>query len=132
MISATLRSLGIRRLGIRRLGIRSLGIKSLGLAIAAAMLLHVNFASAEDAKVEDTKVMIDNFTFEPAQLTVKVGTTVTWTNRDDIPHTIVSAGKFRSKTMDTDGTFSFTFTTAGEYKYFCSLHPHMTGTVKVE
>ncbi|WP_375144018.1 cupredoxin family copper-binding protein [Bradyrhizobium sp. Ash2021] len=132
MISATLRSLGRQRLGIRRLGIRSLG-----LAIAAAMLLHVNFASAEDAKVEtakveDTKVMIDNFTFEPAQLTVKVGTTVTWTNRDDIPHTIVSAGKFRSKTMDTDGTFSFTFTTAGEYKYFCSLHPHMTGTVKVE
>jgi plastocyanin len=132
MISATLRSLGIRRNGIR-----SLGIQSLGLAIAAAMLLHVNFASAEDAKVEttkveDTKVMIDNFTFEPAQLTVKVGTTVTWTNRDDIPHTIVSAGKFRSKTMDTDGTFSFTFTTAGEYKYFCSLHPHMTGTVKVE
>jgi plastocyanin len=132
MISATLRSLGIRRLGIQ-----SLSIKSLGLAIAAAMLLHVNFASAEDAKVEttkveDTKVMIDNFTFEPAQLTVKVGTTVTWTNRDDIPHTIVSAGKFRSKTMDTDGTFSFTFTTAGEYKYFCSLHPHMTGTVKVE
>ncbi|MEH2568420.1 cupredoxin domain-containing protein [Bradyrhizobium sp. AZCC 2289] len=137
MISATLCSLGRQRLGIR-----SLGIRSLGLAIAAAMLLHVNFASAEDAKVEttkvetakveDTKVMIDNFTFEPAQLTVKVGTTVTWTNRDDIPHTIVSAGKFRSKTMDTDGTFSFTFTTAGEYKYFCSLHPHMTGTVKVE
>ena len=142
MISATLRSLGIRRLGIRRLGIRRLGIKSLGLAIAAATLLHVNFASAEDAKVEntnvetakveDTKVMIDNFTFEPAQLTVKVGTTVTWTNRDDIPHTIVSAGKFRSKTMDTDGTFSFTFTAAGDYKYFCSLHPHMTGMIKVE
>jgi len=126
MISATLRSLGL-----------------LGPAFAAAMLLHVNFASAEDAKVETakventkaedtTKVMIDNFTFEPPQLTVKVGTTVTWTNRDDIPHTVVSAGKFRSKTMDTDGTFSFTFTTAGEYKYFCSLHPHMTGTVKVE
>ena len=112
-------------------------LRSLGLAIAAAMLLHVSFAGAEDAKfenakVEDTKVMIDNFTFEPAQFTVKVGTTVTWTNRDDIPHTVVSAGKFRSKTMDTDGTFSFTFTTAGEYKYFCSLHPHMTGTVKVE
>src|ERR1700747_1037170 len=137
MISATLRSPGIRRLGIR-----SLGIRSLGLAIAAAMLLHVNFASAEDAKVEntnvetakveDTKVMIDNFTFEPAQLTVKVGTTVTWTNRDDIPHTVVSAGKVRSKTMGTDCTFSVTFTSAGEYKYFCSLHPHMTGTVKVE
>jgi plastocyanin len=127
MISATLRSLGIQ----------SLGRQSLGLAIAAVMLLPANFAGAEDAKVEnakveDTRVMIDNFTFEPAQLTVKVGTTVTWTNRDDIPHTVVSAGKFRSKTMDTDGTFSFTFTAAGDYKYFCSLHPHMTGTVKVE
>src|ERR1700676_4164225 len=112
-------------------------LRSLGLAIAAAMLLHVSFASAEDAKVEnakveDTKVMIDNFTFEPAQLTVKVGTTVTWTNRDDILHTIVSAGKFRPKIMDTYGTFPLRFTTAGEYKYFCSLHPHMTGTVKVE
>ncbi len=117
--------------------LRSLGLKNLGLAIAAVMILHANFARAEDAKVEnakveDTKVMIDNFTFEPAQLTVKVGTTVTWTNRDDIPHTVVAAGKFRSKTMDTDGTFTFTFTAAGEYKYFCSLHPHMAGTVKVE
>ena len=112
--------------------LRSLGIQSLGLAIAAVMLLHANVARAEDAKAEDTKVMIDNFTFEPAQLTVKAGTTVTWTNRDDIPHTVVSAGKFRSKTMDTDGTFSFTFMAAGDYKYFCSLHPHMTGTVKVE
>jgi plastocyanin len=53
-------------------------------------------------------------------------------NRDDIPHTVVCPGKFRSKPMDTDGMFSFTFTDAGEYKYFCSLHPHMTGTVKVE
>jgi len=102
-------------------------LRSLGIAIAAAMILHANVARAED-----TKVMIDNFTFAPAQLTVKIGTTVTWTNRDDIPHTVVSAGKFRSKAMDTDGSFSFTFTDAGEYKYFCSLHPHMTGTVRVE
>jgi plastocyanin len=114
-------------------------LRSLGIAIAAAMLLHANVARAEEAKPTDAKateagaeVHIDNFTFAPAQLTVKVGTTVTWTNRDDIPHTVVSAGKFRSKTMDTDGSFSFTFTTAGEYKYFCSLHPHMTGMVKVE
>jgi len=87
---------------------------------------------ADPARAEDTAVHIDNFVFEPAQLTVKVGTTVTWTNRDDIPHTVVCAGKFRSKTMDSDGTFSFTFTAPGEYKYFCSLHPHMTGAVKVE
>ena len=112
-------------------------LRSLGIAMAAAMILHANVAGADEAKAataatEDTKVMIDNFTFEPAQLTVKVGTTVTWTNRDDIPHTVVSAGKFRSKTMDTDGTFTFTFTAAGDYKYFCSLHPHMTGMIKVE
>jgi plastocyanin len=119
-------------------------LRSLGLAIAAAMILHADVVRAEDAKPTDAKtteakateagpeVHIDNFTFESAQLTVKVGTTVTWTNRDDIPHTVVSAGKFRSKTMDTEGTFSFTFTAPGEYKYFCSLHPHMTGMVKVE
>jgi plastocyanin len=104
-------------------------LRSLGrLAIAAAISLCLSGAHA----VETTNVMIDNFTFEPAQLTVKVGSTVTWKNRDDIPHTVVSAGKFRSKTMDTDDSYSFTFTAAGDYKYFCSLHPHMTGMVKVE
>jgi plastocyanin len=104
-------------------------LRSLGrLAIAAAISLCLSGAHA----VETTNVMIDNFTFEPAQLTVKIGSTVTWKNRDDIPHTVVSAGKFRSKTMDTDDSYSFTFTAAGDYKYFCSLHPHMTGTIKVE
>jgi plastocyanin len=109
-------------------------LRSLGIAIAAAIILHAGVARADEAKAatEDTKVTIDNFTFGPAELTVKVGTTVTWTNHDDIPHTIVSAGKFRSKTLDTDNSFSFTFTAAGEYKYFCSLHPHMTGMIKVE
>ena len=107
----------------------SLALRSLGrLAIAAAISLCLSGAHA----VETTNVMIDNFTFEPAQLTVKVGSTVTWKNRDDIPHTVVSAGKFRSKTMDTDDSYSFTFTAAGDYKYFCSLHPHMTGMIKVE
>ena len=81
---------------------------------------------------QQIKVTIDNFTFSPASLTVKVGTTVTWKNHDDIPHTIVSAGKFRSKTLDTDDSFSFTFTTPGVFEYFCSLHPHMTGTIVVE
>jgi plastocyanin len=101
--------------------------RDFGIAVAAAILLF-----ATNARAEDMEVHIDNFTFQPAELTVKSGTTVTWTNRDDIPHTIVSAGKFRSKTLDTDNTFSFTFTTAGDYKYFCSLHPHMTGLIKVE
>src|SRR5215216_5001782 len=108
----------------RRLG--SVFGSALGLAIAAA------FMPVRRARAEDTEVHIDNFTFEPREIRVKVGTTVTWTNRDDIPHTIVSAGKFRSKTLDTDDTFAFTFTAAGDYRYFCSLHPHMTGMVKVE
>jgi plastocyanin len=105
----------------------SINRRDFGIAVVATLLLPV-----ATARAEDTEVHIDNFVFAPALLTVKVGTTVKWTNRDDIPHTVVCAGKFRSKTMDTDGTFEFTFTAAGEYKYFCSLHPHMTGTVKVE
>jgi plastocyanin len=105
----------------------SLGRSGVRLAVAAALSLYLGVAHAEESKVT-----IDNFTFAPAELKVKVGDTVTWSNHDDIPHTVVSAGKFRSKAMDTDGTFSFTFTAAGEYKYFCSLHPHMTGTIKVE
>lgn len=108
-------------INFRRLGIR--------LAVAAAIILQFG---AVGARAEELKVTIDNFTFTPAELKVKVGDTVTWTNHDDIPHTVVSAGKFRAKTMDTDGTFSFTFTAAGDYKYFCSLHPHMTGMIKVE
>jgi plastocyanin len=102
-------------------------LRSLGLTVAATILLGI-----ASARAEEHKVTIDIFTFTPAQLTVKVGDTVTWTNHDDIPHTVVSAGKYRSKTMDTDGTFTFTFTSAGDYKYFCSLHPHMTGMIKVE
>ncbi|HTC97227.1 MAG TPA: cupredoxin family copper-binding protein [Bradyrhizobium sp.] len=98
------------------------------LILAAALLLPLGVR----AHAEEIKVTIDNFTFSPPELKVKVGDTVTWTNHDDIPHTVVSAGKFRSKTMDTDNTFTFTFTSAGDYKYFCSLHPHMTGMITVE
>jgi plastocyanin len=98
------------------------------LILAAALLLPLGV----QAQAQEIKVTIDNFTFSPAELKVKVGDTVTWTNHDDIPHTVVSAGKFRSKTMDTDNTFTFTFTSAGDYKYFCSLHPHMTGMITVE
>jgi len=99
------------------------------LIAAAAVLICLGGVSAQ---AQELQVTIDNFTFTPAELKVKVGDTVTWTNHDDIPHTTVSAGKFRSKTMDTDDKFSFTFTSAGDYKYFCSLHPHMTGMIKVE
>ncbi|WP_246207296.1 cupredoxin domain-containing protein [Bradyrhizobium rifense] len=73
-------------------------------------------------------VSIDNFTFTPQTLTVKVGTTVTWTNKDDIPHGIASDNNAfrRSKALDTGDKFAFTFTTPGTYKYFCYVHPHMT------
>lgn len=78
-------------------------------------------------------VKIDNFTFGPTTLTVTVGTTVTWVNQDDIPHTVVADDKsFRSKVLDTDQRFSFTFTKPGEFGYFCSLHPHMVGKVMVK
>jgi plastocyanin len=78
-------------------------------------------------------VKIDNFAFTPATLTVPVGTQVTWTNRDDIPHTVLSDDKsIKSKALDTDEKFSFTFTKPGTYSYFCSLHPKMKGTIVVE
>src|SRR5436305_11435404 len=85
------------------------------------------------AQTNGVAVVIDNFVFSPERLTVKVGTTVTWTNRDDIPHTVAAKDRaFKSKAMDTDESYSFTFSTPGEYAYFCSLHPHMTGTIVVE
>ena len=108
---------------------KTLNRRDFGLAAAAAAALLL---PAQNVRAEDMEVHIDNFTFQPAELTVKTGATVTWINRDDIPHAIVSAGKFKSKTLDTDDKFSFTFTAAGDYKYFCSLHPHMSGMIKVE
>lgn len=80
------------------------------------------------------QVKIDNFTFAPNDITVPVGTTVQWVNRDDIPHTVVSDDKttFKSKALDTDDNFSYTFSKAGSYSYFCSIHPKMTGKVVVQ
>jgi plastocyanin len=90
-------------------------------------------APIASAQSVDLQVQIDQFIFAPQRITVKTGTTVTWVNDDDIPHTVVSNNKlFKSKTLDTKDSFSFTFMTPGAYDYFCSLHPHMTGTVVVE
>jgi len=100
--------------------------------LAAALLLALASALPEAAHAANLEVKIDNFTFGPQKLTVKVGDTVTWINEDDIPHTVVSVGKFRSKALDTDDKYTFTFTTPGTYEYFCSLHPHMTGTIVIE
>jgi amicyanin len=79
-----------------------------------------------------TAVAIADFKFSPATLTVPVGTTVTWTNQDEEPHTLAAKdGSFHSPGIDTHGTYSFTFTTPGSYDYICSIHPFMTGTVVV-
>jgi plastocyanin len=99
-----------------------------GILVAAAISFPVISAPAPDSKVE-----IDNFAFSPDRITVKTGTTVTWLNADDTPHTVAASSKlFKSKALDTEDSFSFTFTTPGVYQYFCSLHPHMAGTVVVE
>jgi plastocyanin len=96
--------------------------------LPAALLLP---AMAQNAA---SVITIDNFTFNPQRLTVKTGTTVTWTNKDDIPHGIASSNNAfsKSKALDTDGSYSFTFTAPGTYQYFCYLHPRMTGTIMVE
>ena len=104
--------------------------------VMIATLLLVAASPGSSAKAPQSasaEVKVDNFSFGPATLTVAVGTTVTWTNRDDIPHTIVSTDKvFKSKVLDTDEKFSFTFSKAGTYPYFCSIHPKMTGSVVVQ
>jgi plastocyanin len=93
------------------------------------------FALSAQEKMSTMEVKIDNFSFGPVTLTVPVGTTVTWINRDDIPHTVVSTDDsktFKSKVLDTDERFSFAFSKAGTYPYFCSIHPKMTGKVIVQ
>jgi len=92
-----------------------------------------NVTANDQPTAANTEVKIDNFSFGPETLTVPVGATVTWTNKDDIPHTTVSTdGAFKSKVMDTDEKFSYTFTKPGTYSYFCSVHPKMTGKVVVQ
>jgi plastocyanin len=89
--------------------------------------------SAQQQVAAATDVKIDNFSFGPGTLTVAAGTTVNWTNRDDIPHNVVSTdGVFKSKVMDTDEKFSYTFAKPGTFPYFCSIHPKMTGKVVVQ
>ncbi|WP_112661683.1 cupredoxin domain-containing protein [Microvirga flavescens] len=85
------------------------------------------------AETPAREVKIENFTFAPQTLTVPVGTTVTWINADDIPHTVTAEDhSFRSKALDTNDRFTFTFSTPGEYGYFCSLHPRMVGKIIVK
>ena len=106
-------------------------------AVVAAMLLGpvagTLLAFCAVAAQEENVVTIDNFTFTAPELTVAVGTTVKWVNHDDIPHNVVNKDKlFRSKALDTDDSYSFTFANAGTYDYFCGLHPHMQGKIIVK
>jgi plastocyanin len=110
---------------------------SLATPVVIAMLLlfagSPRVRANDQASAANAAVKIDNFVFGPQTITVPVGATVTWTNSDDIPHTAVSTdGVFKSKVMDTDEKFSYTFTKAGTYSYYCSIHPKMTGTVVVK
>ena len=101
--------------------------------VIGAMLAFGTVAAQDATKKDANEITIDNFTFTPKELTVAVGTTVKWVNHDDIPHTIVEKKTtFRSKALDTDDSYSFTFTSAGSFDYLCGLHPHMVGQVIVK
>jgi plastocyanin len=103
------------------------------LALGAISLLVAVAIAGSPVRASDIEVKIDNFTFNPKLITVKAGDTITWVDHDDIPLTVASQTQaFRSKALDTDDKFSFTFATPGTYPYFCALHPQMTGTIVVE
>jgi plastocyanin len=105
----------------------------LGAVASAAMVHGVSIARAAEEKKAAVTVTVDNFSFTPKEITVAAGTTIIWVNHDDVPHTVVSTDKkFRSKALDTDDQFSFTFIDAGTYAYFCSVHPIMTGKIIVK
>jgi plastocyanin len=103
--------------------------------VAAMVVFAAGAADAVNADAVNAdviKISLSNFMFSPMSLTVSVGATVTWTNTDDEPHTVVSnAGLFRSGAMDTNESFSFKFDKPGTYHYTCSIHPRMVGTIVV-
>jgi plastocyanin len=116
----------------RRLELRVTIITIALLSLAA--IGGVSSVNGQTAAKSGSEVKIDNFTFAPQDLTVPAGTSVRWVNHDDIPHTVVSDDKttFKSKALDTDDSFSYTFTKPGTYSYFCSIHPKMTAKVIVQ
>jgi len=115
---------------------KSVCLASVALPVAIALLLLAASSSVTanaESSAATAAVKIDNFVFGPQTLTVPVGTTVVWTNSDDIPHTSVSTeGVFKSKVLDTDEKFSYTFTKPGTYPYYCTIHPKMTGKIVVQ
>jgi plastocyanin len=108
-------------------------VVALPLALAAILILRPTQAKSEDTKASPMEVNVDNFTFGPDTLTVPANSKVTWVNKDDAPHVITSNdGLFKSRALDTDDTYSYTFTKAGTYSYYCSIHPKMVGKVVVQ
>lgn len=100
---------------------------------AAARGTSATTTRSAQGPVAAPAITIDNFKFTPVSLTVPAGTTVVWSNRDDLPHTVVERNqKFKSKALDTGDSYSFTFSEPGTYEYFCGLHPKMVGKVVVE
>lgn len=112
---------------------RIVGISVFAAALGPAMFASNRVSADGSHKMESTyQVKIQDFSFQPATLNVPVGATVAWTNKDEEPHTVFSNDDvFKSKALDTDETFSFKFTKAGTYKYFCSVHPKMVATIVV-
>lgn len=109
------------------------GVALMAALSTASTTMANSLAPAGQEQRASVVVKIDNFSFSPQVLTVAPGTKVTWVNNDDIPHTVVSTTDvFKSKALDTDDKFSFTFDKAGSYDYFCSIHPKMTGKVVVK
>ncbi len=106
-------------------------ISTLLVIVALAVLSAIKVPAGTATGAESVK--IDNFSFTPQTLTVRPGTKVTWTNKDDVPHTVTSVDKkFKSSVLDTDQQFAYTFSAPGTYSYFCSVHPHMTGKIVVK
>jgi plastocyanin len=125
------------RKGNRTMKRNSVWVASFTASVIIAVVLLVtgspSVTANDQPSAANASVNIDNFVFGPQTITVPVGATVTWTNKDDIPHTSVSTdGVFKSKVLDTDEQFSHTFTKAGTYPYYCTIHPKMTGKIVVQ
>lgn len=116
---------------------KTLWLASLPAPVLIAMLLMFpgsgRLKASDQPAAANAEIKIDNFSFGPPTITVPVGSTLTWTNRDDIPHTSVSIeAVFKSKVLDTDEHFSYTFSKAGTYRYYCTIHPKVVGKVIVQ
>jgi plastocyanin len=112
-------------------------IKRMTFVIAMLCVAQVSAIAADASSTKSAKsyqVGIQNFAFEPKTITVPAGATVIWTNKDEEPHTVTSAGTgfTSSKALDTDDTYKVTFPKPGTYTYYCTIHPHMVGTIIVQ